>query len=126
MRVKEACAATASGRMCSRLISTAYPTGSPLGSALSSAPCSAASPCLATTNASTGAPNPGCESTATPRPAASFDIFNYWSAQVGLQLTLLDAGRVYYGWRGARDNRAAAREGTDAALLQVTFDVRAA
>jgi outer membrane protein len=53
-------------------------------------------------------------------------MYNFWSAQVGLQVTLFDFGRVYYGWRWARDNREAARAGTDAALLQVTFDARAA
>jgi outer membrane protein len=66
---------------------------------------------------------PGCVSTAV-RPSPSGDLFNFYTAQVGVLWTLFDFGRTWYGWQAARANRDAAAAAVDATILQVTLDAR--
>jgi outer membrane protein len=65
-----------------------------------------------------------------PTPPTSLpntsQMFNFFSAQVGLFGTLFDFGKSYYGVRSAKEGEASSREGIEALALQVRLDARSA
>jgi outer membrane protein len=88
--------------------------------------CTTPAPCVYSLDPTTGQPrDPSCRQTSI-RPPPSSQIFNFWSAQIGLEWTLFAFGRNYFTYRSAQQGRVAAAEAREAALRQVRFDVRVA
>jgi outer membrane protein len=88
--------------------------------------CATPEPCVYSLDPTTGQPrDPNCRQT-NIRPRPSSQIFNFWSAQVGLEWTLFAFGRSYFAWKSAQQGRVAADEAREAAVRQVSFEARVA
>src|SRR5205814_362807 len=64
-----------------------------------------------------------CVSTSN-RPGPTADLFNFYTAQVGVFWNVFDFGRSFYGARAAKENEAASTRAAEATLLQVALDVK--
>jgi outer membrane protein len=68
-----------------------------------------------------------CQAAPIPPPLANdYALQNFWTAGVGVQWTVFDWGRTFYGWRAARTSESAARATVDTNALQVALDVKLA
>jgi outer membrane protein len=57
---------------------------------------------------------------------AEYSLFNFWSAGVGLNWTLLDWGRTWFAWRSAQKNAESQKLGVGSAERNVVLDVKLA
>ena len=80
-------------------------------------------PCVVTVDPATGQTRPGCQRVLSTLPNSG-TLYNYWSLGVGLQWTLFDFGRTYFGWRSAQENRSSSDEALQATILEVSLKPR--
>ena len=56
----------------------------------------------------------------------TYELFNFWTAGLGITWNLFDWGRTYYGWRAAHSTVDAQKLTVDGSTLQVVLDVKLA